>query len=66
MMQLNVTGMTCGHCQKAVKEALERVPGVESAQVDLKTGVATLEGSADLQVLIRAVEDEGYQATIRS
>jgi copper chaperone len=66
MTQLNVTGMTCGHCQKAVKEALERVPGVESAQVDLKTGVATLEGSADLQVLIRAVEDEGYQATIRS
>lgn len=62
-IRLNITGMTCGHCQKAVKEALEGVPGVQQADVDLDAGVATVEGSADLQVLIGAVEDEGYGAT---
>lgn len=65
MIQLNVSGMTCGHCQKTVKEALERVPGVEKAAVDLESGVATIDGSADAQVLVKAVEDEGYGATLR-
>lgn len=63
-MKLNVEGMTCGHCQKAVKEALEGVLGIEHAEVDLEAGTATLKGSADAQVLISAVEDEGYTATL--
>ncbi len=32
---LNVTGMTCGHCVAAVRNALEAVPGVHSADVTL-------------------------------
>lgn len=63
-MKLNVEGMTCGHCQKAVKEALESVPGVEGADVNLEEGSAQVHGSADAQVLISAVEDEGYTATL--
>ena len=63
-MKLNVEGMTCGHCQKAVKEALESVPGVEGADVNLEAGSAQIHGSADAQVLISAVEDEGYTATL--
>lgn len=63
MTELNITGMTCDHCQHAVKDALESVEGVQDATVDLSTGTAKVEGSADLNTLIAAVEEEGYQAT---
>lgn len=60
---LNITGMTCGHCVKAVKEALENVPGVSSAEVSLEQGQATVQGDAETQALIAAVTEEGYGAT---
>jgi copper chaperone len=62
MTELNITGMTCDHCQRAVKGALEAVEGVQSASVDLDTGVARVDGEADLNALVAAVEEEGYQA----
>ena len=62
--QLNVEGMTCEHCVKAVKGALERLPGVDRAEVDLDAGRATIEGAADVQVMLRAVEEEGYRASL--
>lgn len=62
MTELTVQGMTCDHCQKAVKSALEGVDGVMSAQVDLESGRARVEGSADVANLVAAIEDEGYGA----
>ena len=62
MTQLKVNGMTCGHCQSAVKQALESVEGVQNAEVDLQAGTARVEGSADVNTLVTAVEEEGYQA----
>ena len=64
MIKLNVQGMTCDHCQKTVKEALEGVPGIDKAEVDLENGTAVAHGAADLQVLVGVVENEGYTATI--
>lgn len=64
--QLNIEGMTCDHCVSAVKGALERTPGVERADVDLGAGSATVEGAADVQMLLRAVEEEGYRASLGS
>lgn len=64
MHELNITGMTCGHCEKAVKDALESVPGAERVDVDLASGQAVVEGPADLQTLLRVVEKEGYRATV--
>lgn len=62
MTELKIDGMTCGHCSAAVKKALERVAGVESASVDLAAGRAAVAGTADLAALVAAVQDEGYQA----
>lgn len=61
--ELTVTGMTCGHCQKAVQQALAQVPGVQQAEVDLARGLATVTGAADLSALIAAVTEEGYAAS---
>ena len=66
MTTLNITGMTCGHCQKAVTEALESVEGVTKADVNLESGIAKVEGSSDTSALISAVEEEGYSASAPS
>ena len=66
MTKLDIEGMTCGHCQSAVKSALESVQGVQSAEVDLRNEAAIVEGEADTDKLIAAVEEEGYKASAAS
>ena len=65
MIRLNITGMTCQHCVKAVNEALAGVPGVDKViDVNLERGEATLEGHPDVDRLIAAVAEEGYEAVL--
>jgi len=61
-MKLKVTGMTCGHCVASVKKALESVPGVSEANVELAAGEAVVEGNADVEALCAAVREEGFEA----
>ena len=63
--ELTISGMTCGHCQTAVTKALTSVPGVQDAQVNLKTGKAVVEGQVAPQALVAAVTEEGYGAQAR-
>ena len=65
MTTLNVEGMTCGHCEAAVRKALEAVPGVTRVvEVDRSRNVAVVEGDADTSALVAAVVEEGYQASV--
>ncbi|RTH34189.1 heavy metal-binding protein [Thermus scotoductus] len=64
MLKLKVEGMTCNHCVMSVKKALMKVPGVEKAEVSLERAEALVEGKADPEALIRAVEEEGYRAAL--
>ncbi|OLV17264.1 CopZ family metallochaperone [Deinococcus marmoris] len=63
--ELNISGMTCGHCQSAVTKALKSVSGVQDVNVDLAGGTAQVQGQADPQALLAAVKDEGYGAQLR-
>jgi Cu+-exporting ATPase len=63
-IQLKITGMTCNHCVARVKKALESVAGVESVEVILEPGGATINSNADTDLLIAAVKDAGYDAEI--
>ena len=60
---IKIEGMMCGHCEAAVKKALEELPEVESAEVSHVSGTAkvTLKGEIDNDVLKKAVEDKGLQ-----
>lgn len=61
---LKVEGMSCGHCKSSVEGALNKVNGVEQAQVDLEAGTATVkydEQKTDLEKMKQAVEDQGYE-----
>ena len=62
--ELTVTGMTCGHCEMRVKMALEKVPGVKGAKADNTKDVAiiTSEGDVDMDAMVQAVKDAGYEA----
>lgn len=63
-MEFKVTGMSCDHCVHAVTEALESVPGVRQAIVDLARGSARVDhDGADVEAMVAAVEEEGYEAT---
>jgi len=65
MIELSIQGMTCGHCVKAVTEALSEVPGVDRVvEVSLERGSAQVEGNADTSKLIAAIEEEGYEAAV--
>jgi copper-transporting P-type ATPase V len=59
---LVVTGMTCGSCSARVQRALEKQPGVERADVNVATGVATVHAGpdADPAAWPGAVEAAGY------
>jgi len=65
-IELKVNGMTCGHCEKAVHNALKNVPGVQDVQVNLQEGTVTVQGEAEPQALIAAVTEEGYGAQVRA
>ncbi len=60
---ININGMSCGHCQARVEQVLNAIEGVE-ARVDLEKKQATvnLSSEVDDQVLLKAVNDAGYEA----
>ncbi|WP_433226142.1 heavy-metal-associated domain-containing protein [Microtetraspora malaysiensis] len=62
-----VTGMTCGHCVSSVKEEVGEVAGVTGVEVDLATGLVTVdsEGSVDAAAIAAAVEEAGYEVVDR-
>lgn len=63
---LNVEGMMCEHCKTHVKEALEKVDGVEKVEVDLGKKTATIiTSNNNTKLLIDAVNDAGYKAKIK-
>lgn len=59
---IKIEGMMCGHCEAAVKKALEAVDGVASAEASHEKGTAvvTLSAPVDDAVLKKAVEDKDY------
>ena len=62
---MKIEGMMCGHCEAAVKKALEAVDGVASAEVSHTSGTAVVNLSkpVDSAVLKKAVEDKDYKVT---
>lgn len=63
---ITVTGMTCGHCEAAVKEELGALQGVTEVAVDLNAGgetpvTITSAGELDDASIRAAVDEAGYE-----
>lgn len=60
---LNVNGMSCSHCEKAVTKALKALDGVADVRVDLAGKTVTVDydaGKATSDEFKAAIEDAGY------
>lgn len=60
---LNITGMKCGGCEKAVQEAIDAVPGVISSKASAKDGVLEVEfdeTKTGLDAIKQVVKAKGY------
>ena len=62
---MKIEGMMCGHCEAAVKKALEAIDGIASAEVSHTDGTAvvTLSKPVENAALRKAVEDKDYTVT---
>ncbi|WP_312950014.1 copper-exporting P-type ATPase CopA [Superficieibacter sp.] len=61
-LQLLLSGMSCASCVSRVQNALQGVPGVTQARVNLAERTALVMGSASAAELVQAVENAGYGA----
>jgi copper chaperone len=59
--KVQIKGMTCGHCARAVENALRKVPGVNDVQVTIGEAVISSEGPPDPEVVRQTIENAGYQ-----
>ncbi|SFC77327.1 heavy metal translocating P-type ATPase [Massilia yuzhufengensis] len=63
-IELSVEGMTCASCVGRVERALNAVPGVSQATVNLATERATVRGVAATEALLAAIGKAGYEAKL--
>ena len=66
ILQIQITGMSCTSCVGRVEKALKAVQGVMSANVNLATEMASIEGTASLAELVEAVEGAGYKVPTKT
>ncbi|MEB0043219.1 MULTISPECIES: cation transporter [unclassified Pseudomonas] len=63
MQRFNVQGMTCGHCVRAITQAVHRDDPAADVKVDLATGLVQVESTLAADALIGLISGEGYVVT---
>ncbi|MFP8956058.1 heavy-metal-associated domain-containing protein [Natrialbaceae archaeon A-CW3] len=61
---ITVTGMSCGGCESTVESALEELDGVTGVSADNESDSVTVEGDADTDTIVAAIEDAGYEPAV--
>ena len=51
-------------CVSTVKKALEEIPGIQRAEVDLETAQAMVEGDVDQSIILETLREAGYPAIL--
>ena len=57
-----VERMSCGHCEAAVRDELDKVSGVEAVEIDLDSKQVVVRGEFEDAAVRAAIEDAGYEA----
>ncbi|MGG3888049.1 copper chaperone CopZ [Metabacillus fastidiosus] len=60
---LNVSGMSCGHCVKAIEGAVGKLDGISSVEVHLETGKVDVvydEVKVNPEAIKEVIDDQGY------
>jgi copper chaperone len=62
MQKFNVQGMTCGHCVRAVTNAIKGEDPAADVQIDLAKGEVAVQSQLAAEQVIGLIEEEGYTA----
>jgi copper chaperone len=62
--EYQVTGMSCGHCEAAIRDEVGQIPGVSGVDVSSQTGrlIVTSSAPIDEQLVLDGVDEAGYTA----
>ena len=58
--QFTVTGMTCGHCEMAVKRAIQQLDGSAHVKIDRAQNLVQVESAQPREAIATAIKEEGY------
>lgn len=62
-LQLSVPGMTCGHCEAAVRAEVAKVFGVTGVEVDLVSKLVVVRGDGlEVDAVCAAIDEAGFDA----
>ncbi|VVP98762.1 cation transporter [Pseudomonas fluorescens] len=64
MQVFNVQGMSCGHCVKAITNAVQAKDPAASVRVDLAAKEVGVESALTSDQVIEAISEEGYAVTL--
>jgi len=61
--EYSVSGMTCEHCVASVKQEVSKIDGVDAVDVDLSSGLVTVESASalDAEAVAAAIDEAGYE-----
>ena len=57
----SVQGMTCGHCEKAVTQAVQALDPQAQVKIDRPAGKVEVQTSQPREAVAKAIADEGYE-----
>jgi copper chaperone len=58
---VQIKGMSCGHCVKAVDQALRKLAGIKDVKVTIGEAVITTDGPMNETAVREAIKDEGFE-----
>lgn len=64
MQQFKVSGMSCGHCVRAVTQAIQALEQTARVEVDLAAGMVRVDSDLDATQIQAAIREEGYEVTL--
>lgn len=60
---LTVEGMTCGHCEKAVRQALQTLDPQAQILIERQNNRVEVDTDTPREALVKAITEEGYRVT---
>ncbi|WP_349571288.1 heavy-metal-associated domain-containing protein [Azotobacter salinestris] len=61
MQKFQVKGMSCGHCVRAVTQAVQALDAAAEVQVDLPSGEVKVVSQLSAEQVMEAIREEGYE-----
>ena len=56
----DVQGMSCGHCERAVTQAVKAIDPAAQVKIDLASGKVEVQTAQPREAIAKAIADEGY------